>query len=694
MNLTTLLKLASTRLDAERGGMSTSNLAYAEVDSEGNLVTVNPLAKMKWGWQKGTHVQGEMRIALEGLAGTQPTELPLKLGGLHIGAIVRGEDGGWQVFGYDPDNSKGSIASSPLRRQPDESPNEEIQLEQPRALTREETSDQHRIRSREVLPQTDAMDGQLKSGLQTLRLLATTSPDHAVFCDSAMQTIASTLGADRVLLFVRSGNGELSLASQNYSTSYPEIDGLVLSGNHPLLELVESHGSAMEINRSIAPVICSQLGCENGLVSSVQDNGLTVGYIFVIPTPDSFTDRTIGDMLRRPVDRLVNCFESLYSWITIISRYRNLVSTMEESVFSFHIDADGERYYSSFSDRIEQISGYRSSELSGSQSAPVSWIDQIVVDADQDSVRAKTRELASGHPIVNEYRIAHKNGSIRWVRERAWSRTDTAGLHSVQGTLLDISEQKAVEVMATDAQVNVDESRRSKTAFIATMSHEVRTPVGALTGYAQLLQKELVEFEQMSGTTLPDQVHEFMNVLTNRSHKLQVLVHDLFELSSLEMGNVSIQKEHIDINELIHACASKESPGLQRKGISLNLDLSEENPIVTSDAHCLGQVIKNVLSNATKFTERGSVSIRSRVESDTVIVEVEDTGVGISAEFQNSLFEPYSQEENWRTRKFGGTGLGLALSRRLLEKFGGKIEVESEKGKGSTFRILLPSQAE
>ena len=107
MNLTTLLKLASTRLDAERGGPSTSNLAYAEVDAGGNLVVVNPLAKMKWGWQKGSHVNGEMQIALRGLAGPHPAELPLKLGGLHIGAIVRGEDGGWKIFGYDPQDPSG-----------------------------------------------------------------------------------------------------------------------------------------------------------------------------------------------------------------------------------------------------------------------------------------------------------------------------------------------------------------------------------------------------------------------------------------------------------------------------------------------------------------------------------------------------------------------------------------------------------
>ncbi|GMQ82355.1 MAG: hypothetical protein BMS9Abin05_1804 [Rhodothermia bacterium] len=694
MNLTTLLKLASTRLDAERGGPSTSNLAYAEVDAGGNLVVVNPLAKMKWGWQKGSHVQGEMQIALEGLVGTQPTELPLKLGGLHIGAIVRGENGGWQVFGYDPQNPTGPLtqaiteAQSEIKETPDPRVEEKSSTENASPSTSVSTLG---IRVRTNRAERGVPGELLHTGLNTLRLLATTSPDHAVFCDSALQTIATALDAERVLMFVQNANGDLTIGSESQHGDGEVGDQLVISGDHPILGLVEGQGAPMSINRSIAPGICSRLDCSDAIVTIVRDNGLVVGFVFVVLKSDQKASKSDIERLRNQTDRLVSCFESLYNWITIICRYRDLISTIDSSVFSFQVGQSGSRNYSFFSDRVEQISGYKAHEITGTAPGTYDWIHDIVAESDRELVRSKTLALQSGDEISVDYRILHRNGSIRWVREQARASTDSVGFHGISGTLTDVSGIKAIEDTATDAQDDADSSRRSKTAFIATLSHEVRTPVGAISGYAQLLQKELVEFEQTTGSTLPEQVHEFANVLTNHSHKLQSLVHDLFELSNLEMGSATLQKEPVSLHEVIQKCASKESPRLQRKGIDLILELTDQDPIVLGDAHSLEQVINNVLSNATKFTESGSVKIRTMIEDSTAVLEIEDTGVGISDAYQGSLFEPYSQEENWRTRKFGGTGMGLALSRRLLERFGGSIEVESEKGEGSTFRILLPN---
>ncbi|MCH8246434.1 MAG: PAS domain-containing sensor histidine kinase [Bacteroidetes bacterium] len=730
MNLTTLLKLASTRLNAERGGTSTSDLAYAEVDSGGNLVVVNPLAKMKWGWQKGSHVQREMQIALEGLAGTQPTELPLKLGGLHIGAIVRSENGGWQVFGYDPKyplgpwpqaitETQAEIGESPeeqvkenLRSDEDESHGDEdatyseVSLRDEDVtysdvLYRDESHDEkspvmasfstREIRLRPNRAERSVPGEQLHVGLNTLRLLATTSPDHAVFCDSAMQTMATALDADRVLMFIQNVSGDLAVGSESQISTENTREQLVFSGETPILGLVEAHGSSMLINRSIAPGICSRLNCSNAIVSIVRDHAIVVGYVFVVLRSDKLLGDRELETLRTQTDRLVSCFESLYGWITIICRYRDLLSTIDGSVFSFHVGQSGSRNYCFFSDRLEQISGYKAYQITGTGPGNHNWIDDIVEESDRELVRSKTLALRSGDEISMDYRIVHRNGSIRWVRERARPSTDSVGFHRISGTLTDVTEIKAMEVTATDAQDVADSSRRSKTAFIATLSHEVRTPVGALNGYAQLLQKELVEFEQTTGSALPEQIHEFANVLNNRSHKLQTLVHDLFELSNLEMGSGHVHKERVSLHDVIQKCSSIEAPRLQRKGIQLILELTDEDPIVLSDAHSLEQVVNNVLSNATKFTESGSVTIRTSIEDSTAILEVEDTGIGISDDYQHSLFEPYSQEEDWRTRKFGGIGLGLALSRRLLEQFDGRIEVESKKGKGSIFRILLPN---
>ncbi|TDI70490.1 MAG: PAS domain S-box protein [Bacteroidetes bacterium] len=710
MNLTTLLKLASTRLDAERGGPSTSNLAYAEVDASGNLVVVNPLAKMKWGWQKGNSVQGEMQIALEGLAGSQPTELPLKLGGLHIGAIVRGENGGWQVFGYDPNNPSGPLTQAITETRSEIKDVSDSQAEEKRTVKKDSVSasiSTRKIRVRSKRIKRSVPGELLHTGLNTLRLLATTSPDHAVFCDSALQTIATALEAERVMMLVQNENGDLTVGSESYHGNDPVGDQLVIAGDHPILGLVAAQGAPLLINRSIAPGICLQLNCSDAIVTVVRDKDIVVGYMFVVLNSEHTLSESDKENLLNQADRLVSCFESLYDWITIICRYRDLISTIDESVFSFHVGQNGSRNYSFFSDRIEEITGYKAVEITGTALGAYNWIDDLVEESDRELVRSKTLALQSGDEISLDYKILHKNGSIRWVREQARPSTDSISFNGISGRLTDISDIKAGEIKATETQDyapddngdnanghkqdDADSTRRSKTAFIATLSHEVRTPVGALSGYAQLLQKELVEFEQTTGSRLPEQVHEFASVLTNRSHKLQNLVHDLFELSNLEMGNRKLQKGPVSLHEAIQRCTSKESPRLQRKGIEMILELTDQDPIVLSDPHSLEQVINNVLSNATKFTDSGSVRIKTVIKDSTVILEIKDTGVGISDDYKNSIFEPYSQEENWRTRKYGGTGMGLALSRRLLEQFGGSIEVKSEKGEGSTFRIILPT---
>lgn len=706
MNLTTLLKLASTSLDAQRGGASTSNLVFAEVDPDGKLVTVNPLAKMKWGWQAGSSVQGEVKIALEGLVGSKATDLPFKLGGLHIGAIAREKNVGWLVFGYDPDDPDANsevvqkeIMQEIIDREPEWRHTANSQTSQKTTKNKKRSLARLSLADKVDPPERrgDA-EQQVQSALNTLRLLATTSPDYAVFCDSAMQTIANALEAERVVLMVRDGEGHLipGPASWNddhsgvHSLVQKERENLVLDENHPFLQHVEARRSAMMMNRAIAPVICSQLNCTNAVVAAVHDQGQLTGYMIVFLKEERAGENLNFESLLKRADQLVAVFETLYTWISMISSYRTIVSTVEDVIFSFRVGANASRQYGYISDRVEHIAGYRPHELSGVQNPSYSWIENIVHEDDRDMLRAKTATLRAGEQTDVNYRIIHRNGSTRWIQEHACLNTDAIGVQNVAGVLKDVTEVKAVEEMVADAREDVEASRRSKTAFIATMSHEVRTPLGAMSGYAQLLQKELTDYEQLTGNELPEQIHEFANVLTNRSYKLQSLVHDLFELSNLEMGGAVLQKEHIALHSVIKKSAAKFSEVLQQKGVSLLMTFCSEDPVIISDAHCLEQILDNVLSNATKFTENGSVTVQTAVRDGKAVIEVQDTGIGISEHFQKELFEAFSQEEDWRNRKFGGTGMGLALSRRLLDLLDGQIEVESEKGLGSTFRVLLP----
>ncbi len=196
-------------------------------------------------------------------------------------------------------------------------------------------------------------------------------------------------------------------------------------------------------------------------------------------------------------------------------------------------------------------------------------MSEIVHEEDLSLVRAHHRTLQDGHESRITYRINHRDGSIRWLREYATPRTDATGMTAVNGILSDVSEQKAAEIVLLQAKKEAESSDRLKTAFIATMSHEIRTPLGAVNGFAQLLAKELEEFEEELPYDLPEQVHEFASAISERSQKLLTLVHDLFELSNIEMGKAAMQSKLAEPARLVRASVEKIRLEAERKGLKL-----------------------------------------------------------------------------------------------------------------------------
>ena len=184
-------------------------------------------------------------------------------------------------------------------------------------------------------------------------------------------------------------------------------------------------------------------------------------------------------------------------------------------------------------------------------------MSEIVHEEDLSLVRAHHRTLQDGHESRITYRINHRDGSIRWLREYATPRTDATGMTAVNGILSDVSEQKAAEIVLLQAKKEAESSDRLKTAFIATMSHEIRTPLGAVNGFAQLPYD------------LPEQVHEFASAISERSQKLLTLVHDLFELSNIEMGKAAMQSKLAEPARLVRASVEKIRLEAERKGLKL-----------------------------------------------------------------------------------------------------------------------------
>ena len=236
----------------------------------------------------------------------------------------------------------------------------------------------------------------------------------------------------------------------------------------------------------------------------------------------------------------------------------------------------------------------------------------------------------------------------------------------------------------------MEEVSQAKMAFISTLSHEIRSPIGAITGFADLAEHELVEFVENPGGELSPLVLEFVRAIGERSKSVQRVVQDLFELSELHNSDLEVDQEPVDIHQALSKAADRCLDSLEQSKVDLKLSYWDASIFVESNSIRLGQIFDSILSNAVKFTESGLITIRTIPEPEHVVIEIEDTGVGISHDFVTRAFDAFSQEDSRRARVYEGTGMGLALSRRLLEKLGGTIDVKSEKGVGSIFIIRLP----
>ncbi len=423
----------------------------------------------------------------------------------------------------------------------------------------------------------------------------------------------------------------------------------------------------------------------------VRDNEQFAGYFLLGWKPGQRNPEWATEAKLNEVFRL---FEGLYSGIQMASRYRTTVSAIDDALFGFAFTPDGGRRYHFVTDQIEILTGYHSSEVTGIVDSAQDWMKDLIHPEDAPRVRAHHRNLKDGHESRITYRIRHKDGTVRWLREHATPRTDATGLVAVNGILTDVSEQKEAELVLMQAKKEAETSDRSKTAFIATLSHEIRTPMGAVNGFAQLLEKELDDFEEELPYDLPDQVREFVAAISERSQKLLNLVDDLFELSNVEMGKASLRLRSADIAPLVQQTSAEHEAVAAEKGVDLHIHLPADECRAKVDEKRFRQVIDNLVSNAVKFTERGRIDVSLALRDEEWVVSVEDTGIGISEDYMERIFDPFSQEEEWKNRRFEGTGLGLALVRRLVDMMGGRINVDTRKGFGSTFEVAFPMISE
>ncbi len=252
---------------------------------------------------------------------------------------------------------------------------------------------------------------------------------------------------------------------------------------------------------------------------------------------------------------------------------------------------------------------------------------------------------------------------------------------------IDMTERLEMEAELQKAKDAAEAASRSKSQFLANMSHEIRTPMNAIIGFTELLNEQVTD----------PRLKSFVKTIQSAGNSLLLLINDILDLSKIEAGKMDIEKTAINPHYLFAELSDVFMVNVRKKGLDMAVEVAPEIPeSLMLDAVRLRQVLVNILGNAVKFTEKGSIrltagvinvdKIRSKVD---LIIEVEDTGIGIPEKQLQVIFEEFEQTEGQNFSKFGGTGLGLAISRRLVELMGGRISVQSEPGRGSKFTICL-----
>jgi PAS domain S-box-containing protein len=328
------------------------------------------------------------------------------------------------------------------------------------------------------------------------------------------------------------------------------------------------------------------------------------------------------------------------------------------------------------------MSGYSIEELMGRKAGEL-----FAKDANEELLEMKNENRKKGVSDAYEIAVKNKLGQSKWwLISGAPRYNDKGELVGSIGIHLDITQQKMLEYELLEARELAEQSATAKQSFLANMSHEIRTPMNAILGMSRELQK----------TKLNEQQKLYLQTVNNAGEHLMVIINDMLDISKIEAGKMSIENIGFRLTDVIKNTVQVMEHRASEKGLLLNYAIDEKiAPVINGDPYRLKQILLNLLSNAVKFSEKGSVNINCKLIGEdegrqSIQLSVADKGIGMDKEFLENLFQNFVQEDRSVSRKFGGTGLGMTISKQLSELMGGNIHVESEKNAGTTITLNIP----
>jgi PAS domain S-box-containing protein len=376
-------------------------------------------------------------------------------------------------------------------------------------------------------------------------------------------------------------------------------------------------------------------------------------------------------------------------------KYRSLIDHIPDVVWT--ADGNGDLVY--ISSNAVKVLGFALEELLdlGGQF----WMNRIHTE-DAPRVRQAYEKLFSdGEKFDVEYRICRKDGGWIWLHNSAFVTRPRAGIMCADGIFRDITQRRLAEADVQQSKEAAEAANRAKSQFLANMSHELRTPLNAIIGFSEILADKT--FGDLNERQL-----KYANNILNSGRHLHQLINDILDLAKVEAGRMELACNNFSVTKALSEVQSIVKTLAYKKQISLEFETAIELPSMFADEAKFKQIMYNLLSNAIKFTpEGGKVEVTAAIPGSTALnsnpadqflqVAVKDTGIGIAAQDQERVFKEFEQVDSSYGRQQQGTGLGLALTKRLVEMHGGHLWLQSEgiEGKGSTFTFLIPiSQAE
>jgi PAS domain S-box-containing protein len=463
--------------------------------------------------------------------------------------------------------------------------------------------------------------------------------------------------------------------------------------------------------REFAESYFAQAGTLSTLDAAVRLGGQTVGVICIeqVGTARNWTveEQNFAASLADLVSLAIEASERERTQIALRQaeqKYRSIFENAVEGIFQ----TTPEGHFLSVNPALARIYGYATPEELTSNLTNIR--QQAYVNPQR---RDKFMQVMAEFGEVSgfESEVYRLNGSVIWISESARAVCDADGeLLYYEGSVEDISDRKVFESALQLALEAAEAASTAKSAFLANMSHELRTPLNAIIGYSEMLQEETEElgYDEL----IPD----LDKIRTSGRHLLS-LINDILDISKIEAGRMDLYLETFDIASLIEEVASTAAPLIEKNGNTLNLHQISNMGNMHGDITKVQQILLNLLSNAAKFTQNGTITLTASREKvaghssepreentsepaadsqssiaskEFLVVNCIDTGIGMNPEQLQHIFQPFTQADASTTRKYGGTGLGLAISQRFCLMMGGNISVKSQEGVGSTFTIRLP----